>query len=74
MQKCWQNIRLDYSDEVRDEAEKYLKKGSTVIYIAADGALIGYIVLSDTIRSESGQMISDLISLGVCAGSFDRGP
>lgn len=57
--------QIGLSDEVRDEAENYLKKGSTVIYIAADGALIGYIVLSDTIRSESGQMISDLISLGV---------
>ena len=57
--------QIELSDAVRIGAEQYLKEGSTVIYIAADGVLIGYIVLSDTIRSESSQMISDLTSLGV---------
>ena len=53
------------SDENRDRAEGYFEKGSTVIYIAADGCLIGYIVLSDTIREESGHMVSALSFLGV---------
>lgn len=57
--------QIELSDAVRIGAEQYLKEGSTVIYVAADGLLIGYIVLSDTIRSESSQMISDLTSLGV---------
>ena len=52
-------------DEVRADAAEHLGKGCTVIYIAADGILIGYIVLSDTIRAESKRMISDLSSLGV---------
>lgn len=53
------------SDEVRTGAESCLSKGSTVIYVAAEEELIGYIVLSDTIRRESGQMICELSSLGV---------
>lgn len=50
---------------VRAEAGEYLQKGSTVIYISADDALIGYIVLSDTLREESGSMIASLTALGV---------
>ena len=52
-------------DSVRTEAERHLDKGSTVIYVAADGRLAGYIVLSDTVRGESGRMVSELSSLGV---------
>ncbi len=47
------------------DASKYYDRGSTVIYIAVDGALAGYIVLSDTLRNESAQMISKLNGLGV---------
>lgn len=50
---------------VKISGEKYLNEGSTVIYIAADGSLIGYIVLSDAVRNESGRMISELSELGV---------
>lgn len=57
--------QIELSDRVRVEVENYLKEGCTVIYVAADGVLIGYLVLSDTIRSESAQMVSDLKSLGV---------
>lgn len=57
--------QVDLSDQVRIGVENYLREGSTVIYVAEDGVLIGYLVLSDTIRSESSQMISDLMSLGV---------
>lgn len=57
--------QIELSDRVRVEVENYLKEGCTVIYVAADGVLIGYLVLSDTIRAESAQMISDLKSLGV---------
>ncbi len=47
------------------DTSKYYDRGSTVIYIAVDGALAGYIVLSDTLRNESAQMISKLNGLGV---------
>ena len=44
---------------------KYLNDGSTVIYISADDVLVGYIVLSDTLREESVRMIDCLIRLGI---------
>lgn len=53
------------SESVCMDAKQYLDKGSTVIYIAADGRLAGYMVLSDTVRAESGRMVSELFSLGV---------
>lgn len=58
-------LHIVLPDEVLISAEKYLMQGSTVIYIAADGLLIGYLVLSDTIRSESGEMIHQLKMLEV---------
>lgn len=45
--------------------EKYINEGSTVIYIAVEKVLAGYIVLSDTIRKESKSMIKELKKLGV---------
>ena len=46
-------------------AGKYLNEGSTVIYVAVEQALAGYIVLSDTVREESLQMIEALKATGV---------
>ena len=39
--------------------------GSTVIYVAADGEALGCLVLADTIRAESAQMIRALTRLGI---------
>ena len=52
-------------EEVSHETGKYLSAGCTVIYTAIDGKLAGYIVLSDTVREESRDMISSLNRLGV---------
>lgn len=46
-------------------AGKYLNDGCTVIYIAIDDVLAGYIALSDTIRSESASTIQGIIDLDV---------
>ncbi len=51
--------------DVISEAETYLRQGSTIIYIAVKKLLAGYIVLSDTIRKENGEMIHKLDGLGV---------
>ena len=48
-----------------NEAQEFLSKGSTVIYIAVDSTLAGFIVLSDTIRTESADMITKLKSISV---------
>lgn len=47
------------------EAEAHIKKGCTVTYLAVDGVFAGYIVLSDTLRKESSDMIDALSRLGV---------
>lgn len=39
--------------------------GSTVLYLTVDGALAGYLFLSDTLRTESAQMISALQALRI---------
>ena len=57
------SIAVSY--DVETDTEAYLQKGSTVIYIAVDGALAGYVVLSDTVRTESIPMIDQLQNLGV---------
>lgn len=52
-------------DEVSHSAEEYQMQGSTVIYIAVESLVIGYLVLSDVIRAESSRMIEQLTALGV---------
>lgn len=56
---------IHISKEPTNSAGKHLNEGSTVIYIAVDDVLAGYIILSDTVREESGQMIKALSKLGV---------
>lgn len=47
------------------EAEGYVQQGCTVIYLAADGQLVGFLALSDTLRKESTMTIASLSELGV---------
>ena len=47
------------------EEEALLAKGSTIVYVAADRRLAGYIALSDTVREESADMIKALYRIGV---------
>lgn len=56
---------ISFTDEVHELTQNYLSKGCTVIYIAENDIFIGYIVLSDTIRKESKQMISQIKALHV---------
>lgn len=50
---------------VKAETDAHLQRGSTLIYIAVDGAFAGYIALSDTVRGESASMICGIQALGV---------
>lgn len=47
------------------EAERELEKGCTVVYLAEHAKFAGYLVLSDTLRTESKQMIASLSDLHV---------
>ena len=53
------------SDEASEQAEKYIKRGSTVIYVVIDEETAGFIVLSDTLRKESRSMIERIHALGI---------
>ena len=47
------------------EAEKYLSQGCTMIYVAIDNRLVGYMALSDSIRPESVKMIDQIQELDI---------
>lgn len=53
------------SHDLAVAAGKYLLNGCTVIYVAIDDRLAGYIVLADTVRQESAKMIQNIHALGV---------
>ena len=55
------NVTMDQSVDVSE----FYAQGSTVIYLAVDGRLAGYLVLSDVLRSESGRMIAQINALGI---------
>lgn len=47
------------------DAQGFLHQGCTVTYVAIDGAFVGFIALSDTLRKESAATIAALSDLGV---------
>lgn len=51
--------------EATEQADKYLREGCTIIYIAVDRVLSGFLALSDTIRKESKGMINKLFNIHV---------
>lgn len=53
------------SKELANAAGKYLNEGSTITYVVIDDVLAGYIVLSDTVREESKDMIAALGKIDV---------
>ena len=55
------HITMDQSVDVSE----FYAQGSTVICLAADGRLAGYLVLSDVLRSESSRMIAQINALGI---------
>ena len=59
------NKALDLTRSQAVGAETYLNEGTTVIYVAVEGALAGYLVLSDTVREESRQTVDALREIGV---------
>ena len=58
-----EGLGLSVPEDAGDAA--FAEQGGTVIYVAVQGALAGYIVLSDTMRAEAPEMIRRLTALGV---------
>lgn len=63
--KMLQEMKITLTKETENEVDQYLAKGCTVIYVAAEENLVGYIVLSDMVRKESSHMIVKLKNLKV---------
>lgn len=57
------NIKI--SPEVKSNRLKYLDQGSTIVYVAVGQYLVGYLVLADTVRTESQTVIEKLHRMGV---------
>ena len=60
-------LLLEHSVEITDaqDAEANIQQGCTITYIAIDGAFVGFLALSDTLREESAATIASIIDLGV---------
>lgn len=68
---CIGNERLLQANEATipaqamDEADRYIREGSTVIYVAEEKQFLGFLVLSDTMRRDSADMIRRLQAQGI---------
>ena len=58
-----QNIIL--SSEMREKTNMLSRQGKTIIFVIADGKIIGAIALADVIREESREAIATLHAMGV---------
>jgi len=52
--------KIEFSEEELILAKEYLNNGATVIYTSVDGKAAGFIALSDTLRDDAKEMISEL--------------
>mgnify|MGYP004466980281 FL=1 len=68
---CIGNERLLQANEATipvqamEEADRYIREGSTVIYVAEEKQFLGFLVLSDTMRGDSADMIRKLQGQGI---------
>ena len=68
---CIGNERLLQANEAvipvkaREDADRYIREGSTVIYVAEGKQFLGFLVLSDTMRGDSAGMIQKLQAQGI---------
>ena len=56
---------ISVNEDVSGDVDRYIMKGCSIIYVTKDGELAGYLVLSDTVRDESVNMIDSLTNLKV---------
>ena len=56
---------VDLPDLIRTKANSCLADGSTVIYLAVDRRAAGFLVLSDTLRTDAAEMIRQVEQTGI---------
>lgn len=57
--------RITFPDSLKIQAEEFLKKGCTVIYIAVNGKMKGFAAVSDTLRADAPDTIQEIKSIKV---------
>ncbi len=57
--------KVDVPESARAAADEHLAKGHTITFVAVDGKLAGFVVLSDTVRADAAKMIQALHGLDV---------
>ena len=57
--------KITVSERAQKAADDYFNQGATVIYVGADGKLIGIIALADVLRTTARAMITELKNAGV---------
>ena len=56
---------IEASEIIIEKAENYIKDGCTVIYVSENAEILGFLVLSDTVREDSKNTISSLYNAKV---------
>ena len=57
--------KITFPDSLKIQAEEFLKKGCTVIYIAVNGKMKGFAAVSDTLRAEAPDTIQEIKNIKV---------
>src|SRR5690625_3661146 len=60
-----EHVSAEITPAMLDEAESYQKQGKTVSYLAIDGVVKGYVVISDKIKPTSASAIRSLQEKGI---------
>src|SRR5690625_7759324 len=59
------HVAAEITPAMLDEAKSYQKQGKTVSYLAIDGVVKGYVVISDKIKPTSAAAIRSLQEIGI---------
>lgn len=63
--KLMEHIKAQVSDDLENKIVTEQKLGKTVSYIAIDGVVVGFISITDAIKTSSAAAIKELISQGI---------
>ncbi len=56
---------ISIADSVKNAVREHLHRGASIVYVAIDGALAGYVALADRVRRESRSVVESLYELDV---------
>lgn len=63
--KMLEENAIDYKSQVLNIADQYLNEGCTIIYLAIDTEIKGFLALADTLRIEASDMMRELVMMGI---------